>query len=277
MKALISLLVIILGSAGAYSYSMHQQSRVRTQQLVNYEQHVQQLLTQVEDNSLKRLEQSRQITKLESDATMLNSQLTSVANRLRVAQQQTDPDYGRIEREIRRQINRELELEAQQSPRSARTTLVKSLAALDPVELGEIMSLQGQFGGFLQALDVSDERMEVVVTALSNLIADQNQQRMNMMMEARSQDANRREIRSALGAITSPEAQLEALAFDLTAEELAVLEEFQATRTDRQGLTRSFMANPSGAGNGVPMYIGELRRQRGAGTAPALPLPSGNR
>jgi len=275
MKILISTVIATLGLGGAYSYSLYQRNQLQQQQLNDYQLHVEQLLTQVEGNSLQRLDYEEQIEELESELTMVSSQLTAASNQLQVAQTQSDPDYQRVESEIRRQVRQEFQQQIQESPEQARVNLVKELAALDPVELGEIMTLQGQFGGFLQSLDVSDERMEVIVSALGNLIADQNQQRMDLMMDARSQGTGRREIRGDLFAINSPEAQLEALAFDLTEEELDLLSEFQTNRGNQRNFTQSFMANPTLGPESAVIFSGG-RVQRGSGSAQAIPIPRGD-
>ena len=264
-----------LAIAGAYSYSLLQRNQSQQQQLDDYQLHVEQLLSQVEENSLQRIDDEKQIGALQSQLTVLRSQLTAASNRLQIAQQQSDPDYQQVEREIRQQVRQELQLQSEQSPERNRVNLLRDLTALDPVELGEIMSLQGQFGGFLQSLDVSDERMEVIVSALGNLIAEQNQQRINLMLEARNQGGNRREMRGELMAITSPEAQLQALSYDLTEEELAALADFQADRGNQQIFSRSFIANPTLGADDAAFNSGSLWEQR-TGTIQAVPIPRGN-
>lgn len=276
MKTILIIVAVILSISGAFGLNAYQQSRLHQQQLADYEQHVKQLLSQVETNALQRLTNEKQVDELESELTMLTSQLTSVLNQLQIAQSQADPDYQELETEIRRRITNEFQALAEISPSKSRLNLVKQLTSLNAVELGEIMSIQGQFGGFLGSLQVSDERMEIIVDALGNLIADQNQARMNLMMEVRSQDINRREVRTQMRAISSPEAQVETLSFVLTDDEMSVLQDFQSTQAEQRTATRAFSSNPNGPVDGFPLYVGGLReRIRGDGQA-VFRIDSGN-
>ncbi len=264
MKTILIIIAVILSISVAFGLNAYQQSRLHQQQLADYEQHVKQLLSQVETNALQRLTNEKQVDELESELTMLTSQLTSVLNQLQIAQSQADPDYQELETEIRRRITNEFQALADISPSKSRLNLVKQLTSLNAVELGEIMSIQGQFGGFLESLQVGDERMEIIVDALGNLIADQNQARMSLMMEVTSQDVNRREMRSQMRAISSPEAQLETLSFVLTDNEMSVLEEFQATQANQQNEVRAFMTNPITAGDATGFrFWGRGQRGRG--------------
>ena len=98
------------------------------------------------------------------------------------------------------------------------------------------------------------------MAALSNLIADQNQTRMDLMLEMGNQQLGRGEMRRQMQALSSPETQREALAFDLTEDELATLAEFQNTRASQRGASRAFnFQSGAGIGQGVPVNIGNLR------------------
>jgi len=278
MKTVLVIAAIILTISGAYAFNAFQQSRLNERQLVDYEKHVKQLLSQVEANSLQRLAYAKQIGELESELIMLTSQLTSVLNQLQVAQSQADPDYQELEAEMRRRITNEFQAVAESNPSDSRLNLVRQLTSMDPVELGEIMSIQGQFGGFLEALDVSDERMGIIVDALGNLIAEQNQARMNLMMEVRSQDLNPRDMRSQMRAISSPVAQLETLSFVLTDNEMSVLQDFQTTQAEQRSAVRALATNPdaAAAADGALFRFGGLRQRGRGGADTVIRFDSGN-
>ena len=66
------------------------------------------------------------------------------------------------------------------------------------------MSLQSNYGGFLQALDVSDQRMEEIVDSLISQIAENNRARREIIEENVGNPEGRRSIRRELFALNSP-------------------------------------------------------------------------
>ena len=260
MKIVISILAIGLFAGSVYAYNAQQESQLRQQQIEDYERQVNRLMSQVEDNSRLRLSFENRLGELESELATLGSQLISTARELELAQKQVNPEYLQLEREIRQRITSELQIQSEERNPASRLSLLTILSALEPTELGQLLSLQGQFGGFLQNLDVSEERKEIIMTALSNLIADQTRTRMDLMSEMRNQQLDRGEMRREMQALSSPEAQREALSFDLTEDELAALAEFQNTRASQGGAGRAFnFQSGAGIGRSIPLYIGELR------------------
>ncbi len=260
MKIVISILAIGFLAGIVYAYNAQHQSQLRQQQIEDYERQVNRLMSQVEDNSRLRLSFENRLGELESELTTLGSQLISTARELELAQKQVNPEYLQLEREIRQRITSELQTQSEGRNPASPLSLLTALSALEPTELAQLMSLQGQFGGFLQNLDVSEERKEIIMTALSNLIADQTQSRMDLMSEMRNQQLDRSEMRRKMQALSSPEAQREALSFDLTEDELAALAEFQDTRDSQRGASRAFnFQSGAGIGQGVSVFSGNLR------------------
>ena len=225
------------------------------------DQKVQQLLAEIERGSLRRLEDEKRIDELTRTLSELRSQVAAANSKLALAEQQVNPEYEVIERQIRRDVLREIQ--SQPTPRTPLTKaeLVRNLNDLDPVEVGEIMGLQSQYGSFLQALDVGDARMEVIVDGLSTLVADQNQARMELMQELRQQDVPPQDLRSRMQAINSPEAQREALSFLLTEQELAVFDETLAAQPQPQRISTFISAQTSERSPGLgavdgPVFFG---------------------
>ncbi|PCJ23712.1 MAG: hypothetical protein COA96_11205 [SAR86 cluster bacterium] len=278
MKILIAAIVIVVGAGGVFSFNAAQQSALQEQQLTGYEKQVIQLLSQVEDYSVLRLEHEKQIQQLNSQLTTTSSQLTALSNQLQIVQQKVNPDYQKLENEIRQRLNREIQ--SQSTNTGSRASLIRQMASLGPMELGELMSLNGQYGGFLSSLNVSDERMEVIVDALGNYITEQNQRRMEIIQEMQSQPKNSDPLamRSLMANIGNLEDQLESLSYDLTESELAA---FSAYQEQRQSGFGSFAVSPNGgpvnqfimSGDaGRVMTIGELRAPGAVQIFPAVPL-----
>ncbi len=265
-------IALIVSSATAVLASLtalyfYSQDSANTARLADYDDYVQQLLSQAESNSMERLQQEREISELRSELNTLNSQLTAVSAQLEVVEQQADPDYAQLEREIRRQVRAEYELDENNQQLNQRVDLIQQIASLQPMELSQVMAIQGQFGSFLQALDVNEERMEIIIGALSNEIDKQNRARQEIMQAAQNQEIDRREMRTQLREVMNPDTMLESLAYDLSDDELELLRETRAARRNQSAYgTFSF-----GGGDAVFIYEGD--DQQGATlTAPALPI-----
>ena len=228
MKTLAAFTLLLILVSGV-AFSEWRSNARNEQQLLDYERHVQQLLSDIENNSLRRLDAEKQIDQLGRDLTELRSQLSSMGNQLQTAQQQVNPEYEVMEQRIRRELRRELQ-EQQAAAASPKTSLIRQLSQLDPVELGELMSLQGRYGGFLQALNVDDARLDEIVDGLSNMIAEQNQARMELFNNMQDQNTNPREFRRQMLTVETPEAHTEALSFFLTEDEMALFNEYQASQ-----------------------------------------------
>lgn len=268
MNKLIPVTGLLIISFSVYGYSLYRDNQSQTQQLTDYSEYVAQLLSQVETNSLQRVEDGKLIQQLRSDLNTATSQLTAASNQLAVTQGLVNPDYQRLESEIRNRINNELrQREESRTEYSTQLALIKQLSALEPTELGTLISLQGRYGEFLTSLNVSDERMEIIVGALNNMLTEQNQVRLELMTQARSagRDTDRRQLRTQLGAINNPEAQIEYLSFALTEDELTAFTDFQELQQAEARSLRTFGGRPGIDGNAVlfnPDFQGGRGRAR---------------
>ncbi len=93
--------------------------------------------------SLQRVENDKFILQLRSDLnTAISQLLTAASNQLMVTQAQVSPGYQCLESERRNRINNEL-LQQQESRTEygAQFALIKQLSALEPIELGSLISL----------------------------------------------------------------------------------------------------------------------------------------
>lgn len=268
MKAPFAVSISVAIAASVSAAVFYYQSAASKSTLATYEAHVQQLLSQAEENSRERIEQNELIEELRSDLNAVQSQLTATADQLSIAEAQSDPDYELIETEIRRQVIREYADYDTERQVSERVRLIQDLAQLDPIELGELMSVHGQFGPFLQALDVSDERMEIIVESLTNIISSQNTARQEIFEAAQNGDIGRRDMRTQLAAIMNPENLFEDLSYDLTENEIAVLQQVQEEQRSQTATgTFSFQSGT------LPLSMSPRGiRQGGAGISIAQPI-----
>jgi len=274
MKVLIAVSLVSISLVGAFAFGELQQRKLLTQQIDNYARQNSQLLTQIENNSLQKLEATKTLRSLQSELSSRDSQLAALSRQLETVQQQIDPDYQQIETRIRQQLSREIQASNNMLNPDPRITVIKQLSELDPMVMGEIMALNAQYGEFIKELDVSEERKEVVINALHNLITDQNQAQSEFMlqMQADPQAVNRGDLRLQMQTIYSPEVQLEALSYDLTESELNTFNEFQEQRRNTYS---PFFSRSTSIGNGVvndlPYFSGNLI-QGGFGQSPAIQI-----
>ena len=138
--------------------------------------------------------------------------------------------------------------------------------------MGEIMALNAQYGEFIKGLNVSEEREEVIINALHNLITDQNQARSEIIqsMQTDPQAVTRGDMRRQMRAVSDPGAQLQALAYDLSETELDAFAEYQE---QRQNTARSFgiIGGTGSPVGGRAFFNGELI-QSGSGQSPAIQI-----
>lgn len=243
----LSLAAVAVG--GIVAFTEWQRHQRQEQQLQAYAQHVQLLLGEVENTSLRRIDAEKQLTELRNSFAELRNQLTSVNDNLQVAQERINPEYEAMEQRIRREVRSELQAQRPVAVANSKSDLLRQLAQLDPVEASELMTLQSMYGGFLQALDVDDTRLDVIVDGLSNMIADQNQARMDLMLQMQQDTANSnpRQIRQQMQAINSPETQAEALSYVLTDDEMDLFNQFQASQP-QPAILRSVISGTDGSG-----------------------------
>lgn len=137
-----------------------------------------------------------------------------------------------MEARIRQQINTEVRASNVATNSDPRISLLKQLSELDPMTMGEIFAVNAQYGEFIQSLNVCEERLDVVINALQNMIADQNQAQSEIMLEYQADPETiiNGDLRQQMQEISSTESQLEALACDLSESELDAFTEVQEQR-----------------------------------------------
>ena len=269
MKVSIVLLFAAIVLGAGFTYNEMQQNNLLTQQIDDYVRQNSQLLIQIENNSLKNSESAKTLHSLQDELKNRESQLAALSRQLETAQQQNDPDYQRIEFRIRQQLTNEIQASNNTPNLDPRIALLKQLSQLDPMVMREIMALNAQYGEYIKGLNVSEEREEVIINALYNMIADQNQAREQLMQEMLTdpQSTGRDDLHRLMEATSSPEAQLNALSYDLTEAELNAFSEFQE---EQQDIFSSFEIF-GGPVNG-PIFLGDDVVQFGSGQSGAIQI-----
>jgi len=278
MKILLASGTALVAVTAAFAINLYQDNRAHQAKLDAYENHVQRLMSQVEDIRMNRINFEKEIEQLQSDLALSKSQLTSLSNQLQSALEKVDPDYAQIENDIRDRVAAEFAQPSNYQPQSS-VALVRQLSEMDESEFSTLIAMQGRFGPFLSSLNVSDQRLDVIIGALTNLVEQQNQSQQQLMeqsmqlrsdqiAEVQASGGNRREVRERLRSVDfgnlqqqmadiySPDAQREALAFDLTDSELEALARFQEDQqSDFSTSTSTFIDAGTAGPNSFPIQL----------------------
>lgn len=240
-----SLALLLIATSMAFQF--YSRYRLQGDQLSQVQTLLNEMRAELDGFAEQRISYESQIAGLNRDLIASRDTAAALNNELALAQEQISPDLSVIEQQIRRRVIREVESRQQQNDLPTRTRLLQQLARLEREELAEIMSLQSIYGGFLQALDVSDERMEEIVDALTSQIAVNNRARREIIEENVGNPEGRRSIRRGLFALDSPSAQREAVSYFLDETELAVFDSFQEERQQQRQMSRTgFFSGPGG-------------------------------
>ena len=216
------------------SVTLYQRNIANKNLLDDYKDHVQRLLSQVEENTKNSILKETELTRLQAEIDRLNNIFEAPSDRLAYIEKQNVPDYQEIERALRQRIINEYEHGKENQNTDSKLDLINEISSLEPSALNELMSLQNQFGQFIQALNVDEERMEEIVGVLTNYVVQQNQARQLVLLQAQSEQIGRREIGDQMRAIMGLDVMYEELAYDLSQNEISVLKQ---THDDREAET----------------------------------------
>lgn len=216
------------------SVTLYQRNIANKNLLDDYKDHVQRLLSQVEENTKNSILKETELTRLQAEIDRLNNIFEAPSDRLAYIEKQNVPDYQEIERALRQRIINEYEHGKENQNTGSKLDLINEISSLEPSALNELMSLQNQFGPFIQALNVDEERMEEIVGILTNYVVQQNQARQLVLLQAQSEQIGRREIGDQMRAIMGLDVMYEELAYDLSQNEISVLKQ---THDDREAET----------------------------------------
>ena len=202
--------------------------------LIEYKANAQRLLSQVQGIGEEKVAQEKELATLRDEISRLNVRLAATPQSNMVIEENALSDYREAEDEMRKRIIYEYELSRTNKNSDRRLDLIKEISSLEPSSVSEIMSLQRQFGRFIQALDVKEERMEEIVGVLTNYVAGQRQARQTILEQARSDQIDRREIGNLMRAVMNRELTYEELSYYLNQGEISLLQQAHKEQTDEE-------------------------------------------
>ena len=244
MKRDLAIVTVTTFFFGAVGTHLHFESVANQNLLLEYEANAQRLLSQLESISEEKLVQEKELAVLRDEISRLNDELSAKPQSNIVTEERPLPNYQETEDEIRQRIIYEYELDKTNKNSDRRLDLIKEISSLERSSVSEIMSLQRQFGRFIQALDVREERMEEIVGILANYVAGQGQARQTILQQARSDQIDRREIGNLMRAVMDRELMYEELSYHLSQNEISLLQQTHQEQTDEEAFYNS--GRPSG-------------------------------
>jgi chromosome segregation ATPase len=257
MRLLLTALLVTTLGASALALSYRQQNATLQQQVDALRTQAGQLLEELDQNTRRRLADETRATQLTEEIASSREQIRFLSQQMDQVRERIDPDFERLEQRIRQRLENEYQrrltaaTEAMRNQPTSVASVVSQLGSLSNQERMALIRVQGQYGTFLDTLDVGAERKTRITEALVDLNLGQAQVREDLL----SQGLEPQEMANQMMTLMSPEATRDTLAYDLTDEELAAFDAFQEQRQS------TFMAGAVGDG-GVFM----LRRD-GTGAA----------
>ena len=202
--------------------------------LIEYKANAQRLLSQVKGIGEEKVAQEKELATLQDEISRLNVRLAARPQSNMLIEENALSYYREAEDEMRKRIIYEYELSRTNKNSDRRLDLIKEISSLEPSSVSEIMSLQRQFGRFIQALNVNEERMEEIVGVLTNYVAGQSQARQTILEQARSDQIDRREIGNLMRAVMNRELMYEELSYYLNQDEISLLQQAHKEQTDEE-------------------------------------------
>ena len=229
--AVVIISIALLSSLSAYLYW---EKLNDNNLLLEYEDYVQRLLSQVEESKVKEIAQEIELARLRDELDALNANLVTITESPISTEDNSASDYQESDKEMRQRIIYEYELDNANNNSDRTLELIKEITSLDPSSINEIMSLQRQFGSFIQALNVDDGRMEEIVGVLTDYVVGQSQARQQILSEARSEQIDRRQVGTLMRAVMDREFMYEELSSHLTQSEISLLQQTHAEQASQE-------------------------------------------
>ena len=229
--AVVIISIVLLSSLSAYLYW---EKLNDNNLLLEYEDYVQRLLSQVEESKVKEIAQEIELARLRDELDAPNANPVTITESPISTEGNSSSDYQESDKEMRQRIIYEYELDNANNNSDRTLELIKEITSLDPSSINEIMSLQRQFGSFIQALNVDDGRMEEIVGVLTDYVVGQSQARQQILSEARSEQIDRRQVGTLMRAVMDRDFMYEELSSHLTQSEISLLQQTHAEQASQE-------------------------------------------
>ena len=252
MRVLLILLTLSLCGVSSAAYWFYHDSLALERTTNDLHAQSERLLQEVDHGTRTRLGLEKQIENLRMQIAESNSRIAELDAELASTQELIDPDYADVEAQIRRRLEaayRERVAEYEDRRESTPQTITEVMTGLSNLEASErmaLLSVQAQYGSFLDSLNVTPQRRDEIAATLINLVQSQREARQDLI----AQQLPPREMREQMMTLMQPDTFREALSYELTENELA---QFDATQ---QQTPTTVTAGPIGE-RGVFMIRGE--------------------
>lgn len=232
MRLALAALMIVSLAASAFALTYRQHNQTLLQQVADLSTQTEKLLDELEQNTRQRLENENRTAQLATEVASSRGVISQLQEQLTGLREQIDPDLQQLEDNLRERLDREYGrrlTEATAALENRQPTVASMISQMSNLTTEERMALigvQGEFGGFLESLAVSDERKETITQALVDLNLSRSETRRDLAR----QGLEPREMADRMMELMGPEAAREILAYDLTDDELAAFDAFQEQR-----------------------------------------------
>ncbi|HBW83054.1 MAG TPA: hypothetical protein DEF79_03325 [Gammaproteobacteria bacterium] len=243
------------------AFKFFPQSQLKNDQLSRYQTLLANMRTELDEFAEQRIAYESEIASLNKELRANREVAELLKKDIALAQEQISPDPYRSDQQIRAKGLHEIARQQRTNDIPTRAGLLNQLTSLEQEEVSEILSLQSNYGRFLQALDVSEERMEVIVDSLLSQIAANNRARRDIIEENVGNPESSRSIRRELFALDSPAAQREAVSYLLYESELEVFDSFQEERQQQRQMSRTHLPGGSSGRAGNKMFNENIVRR----------------
>jgi len=232
MRLVLAALLIATLGASSLVISYRQKNSTLEQQVSDLSTQAERLLGELGQQTRQRLADENRVTELTEQIAGSQAQIRVLSQQLAEVRERIDPAVEQMEVRLRERLDVEYQqrladatAELMDHPPNI-ASIVFQLGNLSTEERVALMSVQSQYGSFLDSLDVNAERKERITQALLELNLSQTQVRRDLT----TQGLEPRELARQMMALVSQEAIRDTLAYDLTDEELAAFDTFQEQR-----------------------------------------------
>lgn len=244
MRLLLTTLLVATLGVSALAFTYRQENAALQQRVDALMSQTERLLQELDQTTRQRLADETRAAQLTEEINSSREQLRTLSQQMTQVREQIDPNLEQLEQSLRQRLEGEYqrrlatatEALREQSPSVA--SVISQLGNLNNEERMALIQVQGQYGEFLDTLDVNADRKSRVTEALVDLNLSQSQVRQDLI----GQGLEPQDLADQMMALMSPEATRDTLAYDLTDDELAAFDAFQSQRQS------TFMAGAVGDG-----------------------------